>query len=95
MIIKVDNKDVETYLIPYYKEVEKLNTVKCSMFSVDTSMLSAKEKNVYINTLISDFVCHRILERDLYYKIRERFNLPTNFFLDYNKITYNEEEDDE
>lgn len=90
MIIDVNKQDVEMYLMPYYKVSEKLRTAHLSLFQVDKSKMAKEDKCKFINTLIKDIMKYSVIERSNYYRIKKYFNLPDNFFLDYNKITYEE-----
>lgn len=88
----LNDKAYEAFLKPYYENLTRVNAVFGSLFSVSKEVLSDDELKKYVSVLIKDYLEVMIIERELYYRIKNTFSLPPNFYLDDHTISYNEEE---
>lgn len=86
--IKVNKQELNENLYPYYKAAEKMNLALGALFSVDVSDMETEDKRKYFITVITDYVHHRLVERTLYFKLRKLYDLPEEFRLDYDTISY-------
>ena len=91
----LNDKAYEAFLKPYYENKTRINAVFGSLFSVSKESFSDDELKKYISVLIKDYLEVTIIERELYYRIRNTFSLPPNFYLDDHTISFNEEEKSE
>ena len=88
----LNDKAYEAFLKPYYENKTRINAVFVSLFSVSKEGLSDDELKKYVSVLIKDYFEVTIIERCLYYRIRNTFSLPPNFYLNDHTISFNEEE---
>ena len=88
----LNDKAYEAFLKPYYENKKLVNAVFCSLFSVCKESFSDNELKKYISTLVKDYLEVTLIERCLYYRIRNTFSLPQTFYLDDHTISFNEEE---
>ena len=88
----LNDKAYEAFLKPYYENKTRVNANFGSLFSVSKEGLSDDELKKYVSTLVKDYLEVSIIERELYYRIRNTFSLPSNFYLDDHTISFNEEE---
>ena len=88
----LNDKAYEAFLKPYYENKTRINAVFGSLFSVSKESFSDDELKKYISVLIKDYLEVTIIERCLYYRIKNTFSLPSNFYLNDHKISFNEEE---
>ena len=88
----LNDKAYEAFLKPYYENLTRVNAVFGSLFSVCKEDLSDDELKKYISVLIKDYLEVVLIERCIYYRIRNIFSLPPNFYLDDHTISFNEEE---
>lgn len=91
----LNDKAYDAFLKPYYENKTRVNAVYGSLFSVSKEGLSDDELKKYISVLIKDYLEVTLIERCLYYKIKNTFSLPPNFYLDDHTISFNEEENSE
>ena len=90
--LTLNDKAYEAFLKPYYENKTRINAVFGSLFSVSKEGLSDDELKRFISVLIKDYLEVTIIERELYYRIKNTFSLPSNFYLDDHTISFNEEE---
>ena len=88
----LNDKAYEAFLKPYYENKTRVNAVFGSLFSVSKEGLSDDELKKYVSTLVKDYLEVTLIERCLYYRIKNTFSLPSNFYLDDHTISFNEEE---
>ena len=88
----LNDKAYEVFLKPYYENKIRVNAVFGSLFSVSKEDLNDDELKKYISVLIKDYLEVTLIERCLYYRIKNTFSLPLNFYLDDHTISFNEEE---
>ena len=88
----LNDKAYRAFLKPYYENKTRVNASFGSLFSVCKEGLSDDELKKYVSTLVKDYLEVTIIERELYYRIRNTFSLPSNFYLDDHTISFNEEE---
>lgn len=88
----LNDKAYEAFLKPYYENKTRVNAVFGSLFSVNKDGFSDDELKKYVSVLIKDYLEVTIIERCLYYRIRNTFSLPPNFYFDDHTISFNEEE---
>lgn len=88
----LNDKAYEAFLKPYYENKTRVNDVFGSLFSVNKDGFSDAELKKYISTLVKDYLEVTLIERCLYYRIKNTFSLPPKFYLDDHKISFNEEE---
>ena len=91
----LNDKAYEAFLKPYYENKTRVNAVFGSLFSVSKEGLSDDELKKYVSVLIKDYLEVTIIERELYYRIKNTFSLPSNFYLDDHTISFNEEKNSE
>ena len=91
----LNDKAYEAFLKPYYENKTRVNAVFGSLFSVSKEGLSDDELKKYVSTLVKDYLEVMLIERDLYYRIKNTFSLPSTFYLDDHTISFNEEENSE
>ena len=87
----LNDKAYEAFLKPYYENKTRVNAVFGCLFSVSKEGLSDDELKRFISVLIKDYLEVSLIERCLYYRIRNTFSLPPNFYLDDHTISFNEE----
>ena len=88
----LNDKAYRAFLKPYYENLTRENAVFGSLFSVSKEGFSDDELKKYVSTLVKDYLEVTIIERCLYYRIKNTFSLPSNFYLDDHTISFNEEE---
>lgn len=88
----LNDKAYEAFLKPYYENKTRVNAVFGSLFSVSKEGLSDDELKKYVSTLVKDYLEVSLIERGLYYRIKNTFSLPSTFYLDEHTISFNEEE---
>ena len=88
----LNDKAYEAFLKPYYENKTRVNASFGSLFSVNKEGLSDAELKKYVSVLIKDYLEVAIIERCLYYRIKNTFSLPPNFYLNDHTISFNEEE---
>ena len=88
----LNDKAYEAFLKPYYENKTRINAVFGSLFSVCKESFCDDELKKYVSVLIKDYFEVAIIERCLYYRIKNTFSLPPNFYLDDHTISFNEEE---
>ena len=88
----LNDKAYRAFLKPYYENLTRERAVIGSLFSVSKEGFSDDELKKYVSVLIKDYLEVTIIERELYYRIRNTFSLPPNFYLDDHTISFNEEE---
>lgn len=88
----LNDKAYEVFLKPYYENKTRVNAVFGSLFSVCKESFNDDELKKYVSVLIKDYLEVTIIERCLYYRIKNTFSLPPNFYLDDHTISFNEEE---
>ena len=88
----LNDKAYRAFLKPYYENLTRERAVIGSLFSVSKEDLSDDELKKYVSVLIKDYLEVTIIERCLYYRIKNTFSLPPNFYLDDHTISFNEEE---
>ena len=86
------DKAYEAFLKPYYENKTRVNAVFGSLFSISKEGLSDNELKRFISVLIKDYLEVVLIERCLYYRIKNTFSLPPNFYLNDHTICFNEEE---
>ena len=91
----LNDKAYRAFLKPYYENLTRVNAVFGSLFSVNKDEFSDDELKRFISVLIKDYLEVSLIERCLYYRIRNTFSLPPNFYLDDHTISFNEEEKSE
>ena len=91
----LNDKAYEVFLKPYYENKTRVNATFGSLFSVSKESFSDDELKKYVSVLIKDYLEVTIIERCLYYRIKNTFSLPSNFYLDDHTISFNEEENSE
>ena len=87
----LNDKAYEAFLKPYYENKTRVNAVFGSLFSVNKEDLNDDELKKYVSVLIKDYLEVAIIERELYYRIKNTFSLPSTFYLDDHTISFNEE----
>ena len=90
--LTLNDKAYEVFLKPYYENLTRVNAVFGSLFSVSKEGLSDNELKKYVSTLVKDYLEVVLIERCLYYRIKNTFSLPSNFYLNDHTISFNEEE---
>ena len=90
--IILNDKSYEAFLNPYYENKTRVNATFGSLFSVSKEGLSDDELKRFISVLIKDYLEVSLIERCLYYRIKNTFSLPPNFYLNDHTISFNEEE---
>ena len=93
--IILNDKSYEAFLKPYYENKTRVNATFGSLFSVSKEGLSDDELKKYVSVLVKDYLEVTLIERCLYYRIKNTFSLPSNFYLDDHTISFNEEENSE
>ena len=88
----LNDNTYEAFLKPYYENLTRERAVMGSLFSVSKDGFNDDELKKYISVLIKDYLEVTIIERELYYRIKNTFSLPPNFYLDDHTISFNEEE---
>ena len=88
----LNDKAYEAFLKPYYENLTRERAVMGSLFSVCKEGLSDDELKRFISVLIKDYLEVSLIERCLYYRIKNTFSLPPNFYLNDHTISFNEEE---
>ena len=88
----LNDKAYEAFLKPYYENLKIERAVMGSLFSVCKEGLSDDELKRFISVLIKDYLEVSLIERCLYYRIKNTFSLPPNFYLNDHTISFNEEE---
>ena len=88
----LNDKAYRAFLKPYYENLTRVRAVMGSLFSVSKESFSDDELKKYVSVLIKDYLEVTIIERCLYYRIKNTFSLPPNFFLADHTISFNEEE---
>ena len=88
----LNDKAYEAFLKPYYENLTRVNASLGSLFSVSKEGLSDDELKKYVSTLVKDYLEVTLIERCLYYRIKNTFSLPSTFYLDDHTISFNEEE---
>ena len=88
----LNDKAYEAFLKPYYENLTRVNAVFGSLFSDSKESFNDDELKKYISVLIKDYLEVTIIERCLYYRIKNTFSLPSTFYLDDHTISFNEEE---
>ena len=88
----LNDKAYEAFLKPYYENKTRVNAVFGSLFSVSKEGLSDDELKKYVSILVKDYLEVSLIERCLYYRIKNTFSLPSTFYLDDHTISFNEEE---
>ena len=91
----LNDKAYRAFLKPYYENKTRVNATFGSLFSVSKEGLSDDELKKYISVLIKDYLEVALIERCLYYRIKNTFSLPPNFYLDDHTISFNEDEKSE
>ena len=91
----LNDKAYESFLKPYYENLTRERAVMGSLFSVNKDGFSDDELKKYVSVLIKDYLEVSLIERCLYYRIRNTFSLPPNFYLNDHTISFNEEENSE
>lgn len=86
----LNDKAYELYLKPYYENLTRERAIIGSLFSVDKSKLSDDELRLYMKILVKDYLEVTLIERELYYRIRNTFSLPPDFQLDDHRILFKE-----
>ena len=87
----LNDKAYELYLKPYYENLTRERAIIGSLFSVDKSKLSDDELRLYMKILVKDYLEVTLIERELYYRIRNIFSLPSDFQLNDHTISFKEE----
>ena len=88
----LNDKAYSAFLKPYYENKTRVNASFGSLFSVNKEGLSDAELKKYVSVLIKDYLEVSLIERCLYYRIKNTFSLPPNFYLNDHTISFNEEE---
>ena len=88
----LNDKAYRAFLKPYYENLTRERAVFGSLFSVSKEGLNDDELKKYISVLIKDYLEVTIIERCLYFKIKNTFSLTSTFYLDDHTISFNEEE---
>ena len=88
----LNDKAYEAFLKPYYENLTRVNAVFGSLFSDSKESFNDDELKKYISVLIKDYLEVSLIERCLYYRIKNNFSLPPNFYLNDHTISFNEEE---
>lgn len=87
----LNEKAYSSFLKPYYENLTRERAVIGSLFSVDKSKLSDDELRIYMKILVKDYLEVTLIERELYYRIKNTFSLPSDFQLDDHRILFKEE----
>ena len=88
----LNDKAYEAFLKPYYENKTRVNASFGSLFSVSKEGLSDDELKKYVSTLVKDYLEVTLIERCLYYRIKNTFSLPSTFYLYDHTISFNEDE---
>lgn len=88
----LNDKAYRAFLKPYYENKTRVNAVFGCLFSVSKEGLSDDELKKYVSTLVKDYLEVTLIERCLYYRIKNTFSLPSDFYLNDHTISFNEEE---